>query len=231
MRILRHIKKTVCMALVSMLTVSCGIIDMELNEDVQNVFDMKLNYDEVHVFVGDTFFVRPVFVPDSVSNKEVLLQVASEGIVVNQNDTLVAVGAGETQIVVTSVENSLVASCDVTVWEAWTLDPNVYSDDMVVYASVMVDGKPFNPATHRVAAVVGAECRGEGEVFELGGKQFVLFRVYSYQEWGTDEPTRPELVRFACYDKKNFTLVHSSTSLQFDGETHGSPSRPFELSF
>ena len=61
------------------------------------------------------------------------------------------------------------------------------------------------------------------------GKKFLQFRIYGYYEWGDDEPTMPELIRFACYDRKKVTFEYLPLAISFDGETHGSPSEPLEL--
>lgn len=232
MRKLRHIAKMACMVLLPMLTVSCGLIDMELDDgEVQEEFEMKLTHDKVHVFVGDSFFVQPVFIPDSVANKEVFLQVESEDIVRNVNDTLVAVGVGDTQILFVSVEGAKTAYCDVMVLDTWALNSNTFSDDMVVYANVTVNGKPFDPETMEIAALAGSEFRGSGNIIEVGGRECIQFRVYSYMEWGTDEPTQPEEIRFAIYDKQNLSLEYLPWAVPFDGETHGSLSEPLEMNF
>ena len=54
-------------------------------------------------------------------------------------------------------------------------------------------------------------------------------RIYGYLEWDDLEPTRPELVRFAIYDNEELMLKRLPVYLDFDGETHGSPSAPIEL--
>ena len=68
---LRHITTFMWLATFSLLTASCGLLDMEFDEGTQMVYEMRLDRDTVHVMVGDTFVLAPIFVPDSVSNHEV----------------------------------------------------------------------------------------------------------------------------------------------------------------
>jgi len=230
MRILRHIKKTVCMALVSMLTVSCGIIDMELNEDVQVAYDMHLSHDTVYVTVGDTFVIEPVFFPDSVSNRELLFLSEDESVVTIYNDTVVAMAEGETSVVGVSVLNGFADTCMVYVMAPWVLNANDYSDDMVVYATATIDGKPFDPERMMIAAYSGSTFRGRGELINVGGKDILRFRIYSYYEWDTSMPElEAEYIRFKYYDRENLTLKTFPQYIIFDGETHGSPSEPIGL--
>ena len=77
------------------LLTSCGIIDMEFDENVQDVYDMQLDHDTVYVTQGDSFVLQPVFTPDSVSNREVFFQSANEEIAYIKNDTIYAESIGE----------------------------------------------------------------------------------------------------------------------------------------
>lgn len=227
----RHTLFFVWMSACSLLTASCGLIDMELDEDVQMVYDMRLDHDTVYVTEGDSFVLHPVFVPDTVSNREVFFLSANEEVAYLTNDTIVAVCEGETVISAISVMNEKMAFCQVYVMAPWVVDVHSFSDDMVIYTTAGIDGKPLDIDRQIIGAFVGSELRGMGQLVEWQGREFLQFRVYSHYEWGSDEPTRPELVRFACYDKEKLTFEYLSLSVSFDGETHGSPSEPLELGF
>ena len=229
MRILRHTTKMVCMALLSLLSVSCGIIDMEIDEGGQIAYDMHLNHDTVYVMVGDTFVLEPVFFPDSVSNRELLFLSEDESVVALVNDTVIAMAEGETSVVGLSVHNGLSDTCMVYVMAPWVLNANDYSDDMVVYATATIDGKPFDPAKMSIAAFAGSEMRGKGEVITIGDKQLLRFRIYSYLNFDSDMSADPEYIRFKCHDRENMTLITLPQYIIFDGETHGSPSEPVGL--
>lgn len=221
----------VCAMTFSLLPVSCGMIDIEIDEEVLMAYEMKLNHDTVYVMQSDTFALEPVFTPDSVINKEIYLVSESESIAKIENNNIIAVGVGETRITAISVMSSISAYCDVFVMEPWYLNQHDFSDDMVVYARVTVDGQPFNPSTQRVAAFAGAQFRGEGHLIELGGNTYIRFRIYSYMEWGDDQPTDPEMIRFGLYNRENLNFSYGDVYLPFDGETHGSPTSPLEIKF
>ena len=229
MRILRHTTKMVCMALLSLLSVSCGIIDMEIDEGGQIAYDMHLKHDTVYVMVGDTFVLEPVFFPDSVSNRELLFLSEDESVVALVNDTVIAMAEGETSVVGLSVHNGLSDTCMVYVIAPWVLNANDYSDDMVVYATATIDGKPFDPTKMSIAAFAGSEMRGKGEVITIGDKQLLRFRIYSYLNFDSDMSADPEYIRFKCHDRENMTLITLPQYIIFDGETHGSPSEPAGL--
>lgn len=229
MRILRHTTKMVCMALLSLLSVSCGIIDMEIDEGGQIAYDMHLNHDTVYVMVGDTFVLEPVFFPDSVSNRELLFLPEDESVVSLVNDTVIAMAEGETSVVGLSVHNGLSDTCMVYVMAPWVLNANDYSDDMVVYATATIDGKPFDPTKMSIAAFAGSEMRGKGEVITIGDRQLLRFRIYSYLNYDSDMSADPEYIRFKCHDRENMTLITLPQYIIFDGETHGSPSEPIGL--
>ena len=229
MRILRHTTKMVCMALLSLLSVSCGIIDMEIDEGGQIAYDMHLKHDTVYVMVGDTFVLEPVFFPDSVSNRELLFLSEDESVVALVNDTVIAMAEGETSVVGLSVHNGLSDTCMVYVMAPWVLNATDYSDDMVVYATATINGKPFDPAKMSIAAFAGSEMRGKGEVITIGDRQLLRFRIYSYLNYDSDISEDPEYIRFKCHDRENMTLITLPQYIIFDGETHGSPSEPVGL--
>lgn len=229
MRILRHTTKMVCMALLSLLSVSCGIIDMEIDEGGQIAYDMHLNHDTVYVMVGDTFVLEPVFFPDSVSNRELLFLSEDESVASLVNDTVIAMAEGETLVVGLSVHNGLSDTCMVYVMAPWVLNANDYSDDMVVYATATINGKPFDPDKMSIAAFAGSEMRGKGEVITIGDRQLLRFRIYSYLNYDSDISEDPEYIRFKCHDRENMTLITLPQYIIFDGETHGSPSEPIGL--
>ena len=208
---------------------SCGLLDMEFDENVQMAYDMKLDHDTVYIIEGDSIVLHPVFTPDSVINREVFFRSANEEIAYIHNDTIIAVSEGETVISATSVMNEKMAFCQVFVLPPWEIDIYKYSNDMVAYVTATIDGVPLDFDKHIIAAFVGSELRGIGYPIKLKDKDIVQIRIYGYHEWGDDEPTNPELVRFAYYDQEKLMLRSLSLYIPFDGETHGSPSAPIEL--
>ena len=201
----------------TLLYVSCGLIDMELGEGTQYAYDMTLEYDSVYVRVGDSVLIKPVFVPDSVSNSEVLYLSEDESVASIVNDTVVAVTPGETMVTA------------LYVMEPWVLNPMDFANDMVVYATATVDGKPFDPETMSFAAFAGPEFRGMGELKEINGIRFLQFRIYGELDLETMGPNPFEMIHFGCYNKTDYSFRYMDQYMYFDGETHGSLSYLYQL--
>ena len=218
-----------CVMLLALLMSSCGLLDMEFDENVQIAYDMQLDHDTVYVAVGDSFVLQPVFTPDSVINREVFFSSAHEEIAYIHNDTIIAVSEGETVISAISVMNEKMAFCQVFVLPPWEVNIYNYSDDMVAYLSATIDGVPIDFEKQMIVAFVGPQLRGIGQPIKLKDTTIVQIRIYGYSYWGNEEPIRPELVRFAYYDKEKLMLKNLPLYITFDGETHGSPSAPIEL--
>ena len=218
-----------CVMLLALLMSSCGLLDMEFDENVQIAYDMQLDHDTVYVAAGDSFVLQPVFVPDSVINREVFYCSANEEIAYIHNDTIIAVSEGETVISAISVMNEKMAFCQVFVLPPWEVNIYNYSDDMVAYLSATIDGVPIDFEKQMIVAFVGPQLRGIGQPIKLKDTTIVQIRIYGYSYWGNEEPIRPELVRFAYYDKEKLLLKYLPLYITFDGETHGSPSAPIEL--
>ena len=115
---------------------SCGLLDMEFDENVQ--------------IEGDSIVLHPVFTPDSVINREVFFRSANEEIAYIHNDTIIAVSEGETVISATSVMNEKMAFCQVFVLPPWEIDIYKYSNDMVAYVTATIDGVPIDFEKQRI---------------------------------------------------------------------------------
>lgn len=221
--------RSLCMMAATLLYVSCGLIDMELGEGTQYAYDMTLEYDSIYVRIGDSVLIKPVFVPDSVSNSEVLYLSEDENVATIVNDTVVAMASGEVLVTAMSVLGGIADTCKVYVMEPWELNPMDFANDMVVYATATVDGKPFDPETMLFAAFAGPEFRGMGELKEINGIRFLQFRIYGELDLETMGPNPYEMIRFGCYNKTDYSFRYMDQYLFFDGETHGTPSNLYEL--
>lgn len=221
--------RNLCILASSLLSMSCGLIDMELGEGTQNAYDMSLKYDSIYIRIGDSVLIEPVFTPDTVSNNEVLYLSEDESVVTIVNDTVVALASGETRVAGMSVLGGICDTCTVYVMEPWELDAREYANDMVVYATAMVDGKPFDPEIMSFAAFAGHQFRGMGELREINGVTFLQFRIYGELDQETMGPNPYEMIRFGCYNKTNYSFKYMDQYLFFDGETHGTPSNLYEL--
>lgn len=221
--------RSLCITLATLLCGSCGLIDMELGEGTQYAYDMTLEYDSIYVRIGDSVLIKPVFVPDSVSNSEVLYLSEDENVATIVNDTVVAVTPGETMVTALSVLGGIADTCKVYVMEPWEVNPLDFANDMVVYATATVDGKPFDPETMSFAAFAGPEFRGMGELKEINGIRFLQFRIYGELDLETMGPNPFELIHFGCYNKTDYSFRYMDQYMYFDGETHGSLSNLYQL--
>ena len=77
---LTYLSPLSCLLMITSLLSSCGLIDMEFDDNVQVAYDMQLDRDTVFVTQGDSFVLHPVFTPDTVSNREVFFRSANEEI-------------------------------------------------------------------------------------------------------------------------------------------------------
>lgn len=208
---------------------SCGLIDMEFDENIQDVYDMRLDHDTVYIAQGESFVLQPVFTPDTVGNREVFFSSANEEIAYIKNDTIIAESVGETVISAMSVMNEKMAFCHVFVLEPWEINVYNYLSDMVVYVTASIDGVPLDFEKQMVLAYVGPELRGIGKPIVLKDKTVVQIRVYGYIPYDIEVLPLPEYVNIAYYDYDTLMLKHLPINLEFDGETHGSVSEPIEL--
>ena len=225
------LSRLICFCLVGMLT-GCGLIDMEFDKETQEVISIRFNYDTVYVMMGDTFLLAPYIYPDTVSNDVLYMFSGNEQVVGIQNDTIFAAGEGETEIVAISVNHAVSDTCHVIVMPRWT-EPSGYDyiNDMVVYTHILVTG--YEPGSRMI---FGAFCNDEvrGLAVPLrDDRSLYRFRVWSDEFYVSEGDPGNEKITFRSYNPRTLQMQKSSNSLTipFDGQTHGSPSKPLELRF
>ena len=184
---------------------------------------MTIDNHDILLMVGDSLRLTPAFVPDSVSLKAVFWY-AEADVASVQNGLVTALKPGEGKVVAVSVSGELRDSCRVQVIDNWLFNkPAYYRYDMVVYASAKVEGLPeFSPNDYILAAFVGNELRGIGVVRQAQGISYYEFRIYSNQPQG-------ETVEVRAYRRNHTGVTRLTPTYVFDGETHGSLSRPEKL--
>lgn len=238
-----------CTAMLALLS-ACGILDFEVDDELQNIMaEMRLNYDTIYVERGDTMLLRPVFKPDTLKIKDVLVRSSNPAVVsVNSLSGLItAVGTGWCKIYVESVFARLQDSCMVCVVTPFVPSQETYPYETVYYADVTLGGQPLTEDLV-VGAFVGSECRGVGEAMNFFGVSLVQMRVGagrqvdnpSLLEGGDpydpdDDPDEPDVFReqiiFRCYDRRSHRLYTRMPPEAFDGQTHGTLSNLFKISF
>ena len=223
-----RLSQLLCACLVAMLT-GCGLIDMEFDPITQQITNMSFNYDTVYVMKGDTFFLAPYIYPETVANKSIYLHSMNPDVVGVQNDTIFAAGEGTTEVMAVAVSNALSDTCTVIVMPRWQDSPYRFLNDMVVYAHVLVGG-----AVPQGQMLLGAFFEDElrGMAFPMNAdRTLYCFRVWSDQFYVSADHPGSEGITFRIYDPFTLQLSQSSLTLPFDGQAHGTPSQPIEITF
>ncbi len=225
-----RISKLICFCLVGLLA-GCGLIDMEFDSETQELVSMHFTYDTVYVMKGDTFFLAPYIQPDTLSNTTIYMYSNDDRVVGVRNDTIYAADEGTTTLVAVSVSHALSDTCTVVVMPRWgDFDGRGFVNDMVVYSHILVTG--YAPGSRMIfAAFHDDEIRGLGEAMN-DDRTLYRFRVWSNEFYVSGDNPGHEEITFRAYSPRTLQVQTSpSLVIPFDGETHGSPSRPTELTF
>lgn len=209
---------------------SCGLMEMDdEQQQVVSPVSMRLNRDTVYVMRDETFSLSALYTPDEVSEKVLYWQVEDEDIVRIEDNSFRAIEEGWTIVTAQNLFHpQLVDTCHVCVTPRWTDPLCVFPYETIIYASTSIKGIDYNPETMVVAAYVSDQLRGIAKLMEWGGKSYLCIRVGSYI-YDYDNPV-DEVIHFRLYNKEDLTVRYLTTSIDFDGETHGSLSTPMTLS-
>lgn len=198
MSLMRKFAKTLrllcCTSLLVQLA-SCGLLDFDVDSDFSKIAaEMSLNYDTVHVLVGDTVDLRPSFKPDTLNLRDVYVSTSDTDVVVVDMLTgrISAVGVGWAKLYVQSVSARLQDSCTVHVMETWVDKTAIYPYETVFYAEVTVNGKSLTEADMeniKVGAFVNDELRCLGEFLNIHGVGRMVFRVGGEDTFGNIYPS------------------------------------------
>ena len=108
----------------------------------------------------------------------------------------------------------------------WGLNPYDYKYDMTVYARLTLEGTEVTDfSNYEVAAFVGDECRGVGEVQAKDSYTWIYLRIRSNVASG-------ERISFLLYDKSADDTLQLQPSQAIDFASHGQvgmPSSPITL--
>ena len=105
------------------------------------------------------------------------------------------------------------------------MNPYDYQYDMTVYAKLVVDDADVSDySNYEIAAFVGVECRGVGEIQSQNGYTWVYLRVRSNSASG-------EAVSFKIFDKTTGKEMRIQETVTFTSSgQEGMPSSPITLS-
>ncbi len=210
--------------LITLVVASCA----ELTEPVTLPSSMTLERHDVTLMVGDLCVIHPVFIPDSLSNNTVFWMTDNPEVATFiMGDTLLGVSPGKTNAIAIAVTDyNKIDTCAVEVIERWTLPEEDFPHETIVYANVVVHGEPATD-DHIIAAFIGGEVRGIGEMFEMRGHSVMRIRIHG--DFVEPDEMDVQSVTLRCYTRSKHLLETFDYWLYFDGETHGTPSAPVRL--
>lgn len=189
---------------------------------------MTLETHEVTLMVGDSCVIRPLFSPEQLSNNSVYwMSAAPEIATFVSADTLLAVSPGTTEAIAIAVTDyNKIDTCIVNVINRWALPEDDYPHETVVYANVRIHGEPLAD-DDVVAAFVGGEVRGIGQMFEMRGHSVMRIRIAG--DFVEPDEMEQQSVAFRVYSKRRHLIETFPQWIYFDGESHGTPSAPMLL--
>ena len=224
--LIRYIARCALLAGVAAGTTSCADL-FDMPEAVVPT-TMTLETHEVTLMVGDSCVVHPIFNPDTVTNEVIFWMSLNPDVAAFVSaDTLVGMSVGETGAVAISVtDRSQIDTCAVNVIDHWALPEEDFPHETIVYANVLIHGAP--PADGDViAAFVGGEVRGIGQMFEMRGHSVMRIRIAG--DFVEPDEMEQQSVAFRVYSRSRHQLETFPQWIYFDGETHGTPSQPLLL--
>ena len=171
----------------------------------------------VSLVVGEHYAIPVEFSPVELSNNAVFWLSEDDEIATFRNDTLVAVAEGLTRAFAFTTIDRLRDTCWVNVMPAMYMPPSSYPYDMVVYGFVDIHGLRLtqdNCEPYIIAAYVGNELRGIGQMKRRAGIDYMELRVWSPYSYG-------EEVRLRCYYRGQARAELFPDMIVFDGEMHG----------
>lgn len=200
---------------ITILLASCGeFYTFEESEPADNV-SITVMQDTVYLMVGDTMALQVRFSPERRDTMPVFWYPADGKDLCAKvvNDTLMALRVGEADMVAVVSNAALPDTCHVVVIDRWLEQDFSHEQpsDMVIYANITVDGKPWNPEEQQVAAVVRGRIVGFAEQREAHGVRYALLRL-----WSIDDEDVGAVMLY-CYDRQHRWLYMADSQPEFNG--------------
>lgn len=186
---------------------SCGDFYTFEDTEPEGEMSMRVVQDTVYIMTGDTIPLQVSFTPSSLDSLPVFWYPANgvDTCVKVVNDTLTALRRGELDMVAVGGSGRLADTCHIVVIDRWTrLDFNrEQPSDMVIYANITIGGKPWDPATQQVVAVVRGQLAGFAEPHEAHGVSYSQLRI-----WSIDDEDVGTVI-LLCYDQSRRWLYRA----------------------
>lgn len=234
--------KNIAALLSAALFTACGMLEFE-TEEQGAATGMILSPKNLYVLVGDTFRIETAFEPDTLFVDDIYWSSEYDSIaapVMSEAGCFVANGAGTTSVTAMSVYYRLIDHVSVIVDDRWETSMLDYPLSTVVYAHPEISGRHVTDGL-TLGAFIDGQLRGVGKLKQLTYTdaqtkqqktvEYVEIRIYGdgsvFDSGDPEDPMTPDKISFRCYDKKNYVRLNIKETLTFDGETHGSPTKPF----
>jgi hypothetical protein len=211
-------------ALLSLLT-SCGeLFDADEEKAGAVAATVTLDRTEIDLMVGDEFRIGVTLKPDTLKNNAVFWESADTKVITFKTDTLQAVGAGETTVTVSWPDQKVSAKATVNVLPVWQMTTTEYPYDMLIFASVTVNGRAADKDCIVAAFDSDENIRGVGQLRKDKDIDYMLLRIYS-----PDGESDNLLLR--CYDRKRALVSETEVPITFSANSLGTLSELYKMAF
>lgn len=204
---------------------SCGELyeaDEEGGETIKAT--VTLSQTTLSLMVGDEYKIGVTLSPDTLKNKALFWESADTKVVSMQGDTLRAVAPGETTVTVSWPSQDVSGQATVTVLPVWQMATVTYPYDMLVFASVTVNGRAADDDCVVAVFDEDGNLRGVAQPRTDDGISYMLLRVYSPD--GMTETLFPR-----CYDRTRALVSEAETTLTFSANSLGALSDLYKIEF
>lgn len=231
---MKHLLNLLFFALLLVPMQSCGILDFEVGTEVDiddedggtggEAFVLNLPADEFYVMVGDTFQLSALTNGGRPYGGSVFWTTEHDSVVSVLDGIFYANGEGETTVMALSTYPVVRTQALIIALPRWS-SPGRQPYETIVVADLDVAGRPYDPETMRVAAYFNDVCAAVAEPLRVGTRWLARFRVASEAL-----PAATQDITFRIHLFHDFQYGIMTETVPFDGETHGTPSRPIVLS-
>ena len=215
--------------LIGLSLTSCGDFFQFQNEpeDWTGV-KIKILNDSSYVMVGDSMPLAVSFTPDSISDGAIYWLLGDNSLAQLHADTLLAVQPGLLELTALGGGGRLSDKCKVNIIERWGAGDfnRMHPSDMVIYADIKVNGKPWDDSTMMVGAFVGGELTGMAVKREAFGISYAELRIWASSNQGQGR------IDLRCYDRLNFRLYMLRDDIEYNAyQTLGTLSNLYNINF
>ena len=232
--LIHALKGTLWAVVIILATTSCGLLDFNLGiegEEGSEVYEKDLlcfSKDIFYVMEGDTFQLAALNQKGAAFPDAVFWSTLDDSVATVIDNVFYALSEGETTVTALSVTDLQRVQGTIAVLPLWK-HPGRQPFETVILADIDVNGRPYDPATMKVCAMLGGRCCALGELCETAGHRYTRFRVSSEMVPPEGDDDYFQDIRFAVYIPKEYDFDYFDQTIPYDGETHGTLTNPVPL--